>query len=143
MIWCRIDGEDIPVIPRLEINLIDGCNLNCKACTHFSSLFSCEPNYTTDEYKQELDNLDKIGKYVRLRLLGGEPLLIKNLDKYLRITREKFPNTEIEVVTNGLMIDKVSDSVMRSLGETETYLTISLYPPTKDKLNVIKKRLNN
>ena len=26
-------------IPYLETNLVDGCNLNCKGCTHFSGIF--------------------------------------------------------------------------------------------------------
>lgn len=142
-VWYCKEGKTTPVIPRVEVNLIDGCNLNCKACAHFSSIYSADSIYPLREYECALDRLRKIGQVVRIRLLGGEPFLLRNLDQYVLATRERLAETDIEIVTNGLLFERVSDKVFMAIRESEANVSISLYPPTSMRLQSIKKRLND
>lgn len=96
--WYKFDGEQFSVIPRIEINLIDGCNLNCKGCAHFSSIFSSEDIYNLEKYENDLKSLREIGEIVRLRLLGGEPLLLHNIEEYIRVARNVCPESDIEIM---------------------------------------------
>lgn len=130
IVWCKEKGRFYKTIPRLEINLIDACNLKCKGCSHFSSIFMQDSVYPLEEYKKDLRQLNEVGTLGRIRLLGGEPFLLQNLDAYLSATRAVFKNTDIEVVTNGLLIPKANKEVMSALKEYNIIIAISPYEPT-------------
>lgn len=119
-----------PIIPRIEVNLIDGCNLKCKGCTHFSSIYKEDSIYSISDYINDLRQIRKAGLFLRLRLLGGEPFLLNNLDDYIHITRDIFHETDIEVVTNGLLIPKTDDRIFSCIKQTGVIVTISPYSPT-------------
>ena len=114
----------------IETSVIDGCNLNCRGCVDFSSLFSRDEIYDLNKFERDLKDLSEKIDLSILRLLGGEPLLLKNLDEYLRIARRYFPQTNIAIVTNGLLIPTLSDKIFDAIRETESIISISEYPPT-------------
>lgn len=63
-------------LPYLEFHIADHCNLNCKACEHYSGLVK-EPHFPnlkkfTRDFERLHEFIDDIGK---IRILGGEPLL--------------------------------------------------------------------
>ena len=123
MIWYRTDGITTPIIPRLEVNLIDGCNLNCKGCSHFSAIFSPQSIYKLEDYIAVMNRLRKLGRFVRFRLLGGEPLMVKDLSEYLYETRRVFPEADLEIVTNGLWVDMVDEELWQAISKTDAYFT--------------------
>ncbi len=142
IVWNRYNGSSYRIIPRIEINLIDACNLKCKGCTHFASLYGKESVYSLIDYKNDLLQLRSVGKIVRIRLLGGEPFLMDNLDEYIMCTRKIFPETDIEVVTNGLLIPKINTKIIESMKLNNVNVTISSYKPTLEKKDQILKRLD-
>ena len=126
----------------LETNLIDGCNLNCRGCTHFAKLFSHDEIYPLENFRRDVGKLSQICDIVRFRLLGGEPLLLKNLDEYIKITRQYFPKTNLRLVTNGLLIPSLPQKILDSIRENNCILDISPYQPTvkiADKIKDILK----
>lgn len=140
IIWVLKDGEEQVLLPRLEVNLIDNCNLNCKSCTHFSSLYRDKSTYKITTFETDLKRLREIGKILRLRLLGGEPLLLSGLSDYLLLAREIYPEADIELVTNGILIPKLTDATLNVIRENDISLVISPYQPTikiKDKLEEV------
>lgn len=143
IVWVRKEGKDIDVIPRLELNIVDGCNLNCRGCSHFSSLYSKEDVYPIEQYQKDLIQISRAGQLVRLRLLGGEPFLADNLCKYLSIARDIFPDTDIELVTNGLLLPKTEKQILEQIQKENVSVTISMYPPTlkiKESIETILNR---
>lgn len=43
LLWVKdLEKIDKPVLTHLETNIMDGCNLNCRGCSHFSNLFGIE-----------------------------------------------------------------------------------------------------
>lgn len=96
------------MIEYLEHHIVDHCNLNCAGCSHFSPL---APTWfeTIDQFEEDFGELalKTKGKVGMIRLMGGEPLLHPNLIKFLESARDLFPTTEIQVVTNGLLLSKL------------------------------------
>lgn len=95
------------MIGYIEHHITDHCNLNCAGCSHFSPI--AEPWYESiEDFKHDFNILaDKTGKHINtIRLMGGEPLLHPHVEQFAIITRELFPNSEIQVVTNGILLQK-------------------------------------
>ena len=139
-----LDNEKM-LISYLETNLIDSCNLNCKGCTHYASLFTDEDFYKLEDFQRDMKQLAERADILTLRLMGGEPLKLKNLDKYLKIARKFFPHTALRVVTNGLLIPNTPKYISDSLRQNKIVVGISQYPPTLrilDKLTAILKENN-
>ena len=131
----RINLEK-PFLNYLEINIVDQCNLNCKGCAHFSNI--CDSNFVSlDKYKQDLEIIAKKFYLYNFRLLGGEPLLHPQLPELVDTTRKILPNSRIIIVTNGLLINRLDDSVLKKLSENNIIISISLYEPTFQILNNI------
>ena len=143
VIWGSFQGKKNRVVPRIEVNLIDACNLKCKGCTHFSSIYDSDSIYPIDNYERDLKQLRKVGQMFRLRLLGGEPFLLDNLDEYIMIARKVFPEADIEVVTNGLLIPAVNERILSAIKTNKISVVISAYQPTLKKKNQIANRLDN
>ena len=109
-----IDPIDLskPFLNYLEINLVDNCNLNCKGCAHFSNI--CDKNYVeVKKFEQDLKKITEIFNLYNFRLLGGEPLLHPNLKEILEIARYYLPSSRIVIVTNGLLLDKLSPEILK------------------------------
>jgi len=143
IVWYKEEGRFFKIIPRLEVNLTDACNLKCKGCSHFSSIFKQDSVYPIEAYEKDIRQLNKVGTVIRMRLLGGEPFLLQNLDAYLSVTRAVFQKADIEVVTNGLLIPKADKKIMTAVKENNINVAISPYKPTlklKEQIvSVLKK----
>lgn len=142
IIWYIKNGEKVQVVPRLEINLIDNCNLKCVGCTHFSGIYQAGSVLPYVQFVEELKQLRKIGRFVRLRLLGGEPLLVPTLGQYIRKARELFPEADIEIVTNGLLIPKLNVELLEEIKACKISMVITPYKPTLQIREKIRQILN-
>lgn len=122
-------------LPYLEYHIADHCNLNCKACEHYSGLVN-EPHYPDlEKFSSDLCKLhefiDDIGT---IRILGGEPLLNPDIDKYLKLTRKVYPDAIIIVVTNALLIKSMPEHFYQVMREVDARIHISYYLPLKNKM---------
>ncbi len=84
------------------------CNLNCAYCCHFSPI---APKYEmpVEVFENDVKQLKKItkGKVKTLSLMGGEPLLHKNIQNLLTILNKYFPNSRKRITTNGLLLENM------------------------------------
>ena len=127
-------------IPYIEADLIDGCNLNCKGCGHYANLFGKDEIYPIEKFRRDVRRLSEISDLIVFRLMGGEPLLLENLDEYIKIAREYLPKTNLRVVTNGLLIPSLPQRIFDSIRENNCIVDITLYIPTfkiVDEINSI------
>lgn len=115
-----------------EYHLADHCNLNCKGCDHFSPL--AQPKLITfDSFKKDLDRMSELfnGQAKSIHILGGEPLLNKEICKFIQKTRECFPDTnltEIRVISNGILVNDMPDEFWQCLHKYNTILSVTKYP---------------
>ncbi|WP_026664786.1 4Fe-4S cluster-binding domain-containing protein [Butyrivibrio sp. FC2001] len=128
-----IPVEDFYYLDTLLVPVCDHCNLNCKRCSHFSPLVEGDVFYDVDVFYSDINRLRKLINHSdRINFLGGEPLLNKNLDKFLYIARNEFKYANLKIVTNGILILDMSWQLRVAIKETNTELIISSYPIFKD-----------
>ena len=60
-------------------------------------------------------------------LLGGEPLLHPQLTQFFPIARELFPNTQIIIITNGILLPQQPDSFWEACKKSDIRIWVSLY----------------
>ncbi len=131
-----------PVLKYVEMHITDVCNLRCKGCTHFANLFK-ENEISFESFCNDIDTLSQNFNIPVIRLMGGEPLLNKDLSKYLTYTRSKFPLSKIFLVSNGLLIPTMSDQLCNCLNKEKITINITVYKPTHEIIEKIDKFLNN
>lgn len=127
-----------PILPYVEYHVSDYCNLKCKRCGHYSNLVAEKIFPNIEEFQESLDGLSKRFENIRIfRLMGGEPFVNPDLDLYIYKVRDKFPYADIRIVSNGLLLSKVSKRIVNSIKECGAVIDISQYPPTRDKVEDI------
>lgn len=118
----------------LNVHVIDKCNLNCSSCSHFSNLTDSDRAVPLDVFHSDLKRLSKLVKNIyQLTILGGEPLLCKNLEEYLDIARKYYPYTKLQLVTNGLLLQQVEQPLINAIARNRVVVSVSLYPVMADK----------
>lgn len=131
-----------PKLHRLLFHVTDHCNLNCRGCTHFSNI---SPKRFADlgEYRAQLDRLVHVfSDITEIFLLGGEPLLHPEMAGFIDTTREHFPHSRINVMTNGVLVPRMDDTFWESMKRADAYLLCDDYPvgPGKDEIDALGAR---
>jgi hypothetical protein len=110
----------------LEYPIILQCNLACDNCNSFSNIGIKGKRTTIEDFTEHLNNWKNIVNPNRFSILGGETLLHKDLDKMLLVARESFPNTSLNLITNGLLL-KYNKHLRSILQKINCRLTISVH----------------
>ena len=133
---------DTKYLSYLEYHLADHCNLNCKACEHYSALVDGEVFTDYDKFEKDFtkfhDYIDDLGL---VRILGGEPLLNKDIVSYIKLTRRLFPYSRIHIVTNGLKLLAMDDEFYQTMRDCDAEFYISFYPPMKETMPKVEEFL--
>lgn len=94
---------------ELEMHIVDHCNLNCASCNHFSPLAQ-KWEISLEDFECQLINArDNLKNIKRLMLLGGEPTLHSNLLEICKIAKKILPDTNIDILSNGVNINQILD----------------------------------
>lgn len=129
------------VIPQVEMHISDYCNLNCKGCTHYSALFERKLPIYDEQIKDVIKLKSKCSHIIRFYILGGEPFLNTDIEKYLIGIKKELPTTDLWIVTNGLLLLSIPENILKKISELGIIVSISEYKPTHDIIDKIKKRL--
>ena len=124
-------------LSNLQIHIVDHCNLTCDLCGHFSNITS--PSYLEiDWFQEQITRVSKLFDSIRrLLILGGEPLLHPNLVEFLAVSRKHFPHTNIELWTNGILLERQKEDFWKALNRLDIELQMSCFPG----INVDKTRI--
>lgn len=117
---------------RFIVDIVDHCNLNCSGCGHFSPL--AEPSFLTlDVFERDLKRLNELlhGEIHCLEIMGGEALLHPQVNDFIRIMAQ-YVSGEKFICTNGLLLSKMPDEFFRLCAETQTVISITIYPIALD-----------
>ena len=135
-------GIDVskPRLDYLEAEICHVCNLNCRACTNFSNLRQKTGFYPPDAFERDLRRLKELFWGVtKIRLMGGEPLINPRAADYAEICREIFPDCDLRIVSNGLLLPKTNPDTLRRIRQSGGSFDISSYPPTVKNRKEIEK----
>ncbi len=102
-------------INYLRISLTDKCNLRCVYCIPAEGV-ELLPH---DEVLRNEEFLHFIGIFANLgvekiRFTGGEPLVRRGVVDIIAKTRERHPDIELCLTTNGVLLDEVLDDIYRT-----------------------------
>jgi len=126
---------------QVEMHIVDTCNLNCRGCAHFSPIFKTN----LPEINQRLADVNKLNEKIpyisRFYILGGEPFLNPEIGEYAFRIGEILANSEIWIVTNGILIPKTDSSIMKRIKDSRAKISISRYEPTDKMLDKIRDSL--
>lgn len=128
--WMFLDEQKKPVIHHLEAHAADGCNLNCRGCLHFANLYSRKEFPDLSKLLVDIQRVAENCEIFQFRILGGEPLLNPNLAGFLEKLRKVLPNTDIAVISNGILIPKMPKVLFEVMREESIGFNLTLYPPT-------------
>lgn len=106
---------------HLEFNITLNCNLKCKGCSHMTNVGGLsDETLSIDTIRTDLQRLKELDYFIkRIAIIGGEPLLVPNVDEYCRVIRDIYPDTRITIFTNGILIPSVPENIWKSLQEIQ------------------------
>lgn len=123
------------VIPHLEWHVTHNCNLSCEGCNHFTN-HGHNWFISLDELKSWFSSWNKKVSPKRLAVLGGEPLLHKDIVEIISVTREMWTQPDdsyFELTTNGLLLDADRHKDLpKVLQDTKCTLTISNHSTSEE-----------
>lgn len=127
------------IIGQIEFDVCRHCNLNCSGCSSFSPLID-EPLFADfNLFKGDMERLSYLlnANLGKLLLMGGEPLLHPDINSFAQAARRYFPNTTIKIVTNGIMLENMTEEFWNSCKKNNIVISVTKYPI---KLNFEKMR---
>jgi ABC-2 type transport system ATP-binding protein len=135
-------------IGTIDIHIVNHCNLNCKCCDHFAPLAK-EWYADINEFEKLLNRLKLIlhdKPLCSISLMGGEPLMHPRILDFCIIARRIFPNIDLKLVTNGILLKEKDECFFDCLKKNNIELCVSSYYEGKNfyKTNLleIKKQGN-
>ena len=129
----KLSPAPVPEKFGFEVDLATHCNLNCQMCNHFSQL-SPEQFLDVDSYERDIKRLGYLfgHKLAFLNMAGGEPLMHKEIIKFIEIGRRQFPEANIVITTNGLLLQQLEHSedgnLWQALKDNRVNVFVTLYP---------------
>jgi hypothetical protein len=90
----------IKLFPVVEFYITNVCNLSCRGCNRFNDL-NFKGHQLWDDLAEEYEKWSKRLILPRITILGGEPTLNPDLEKWVSNLRRLWPDSVIMVQTNG------------------------------------------
>jgi len=115
------------VVPHLEIHITHECNLTCDGCLYYTNHRHAGV-IPVDDLRQSLSTWSPRLVPQSFAILGGEPCLHRDLPQIVQLARHHWPHpaTEIEVVTNGLLLH-LHPELPKALSAANASLYISIH----------------
>jgi pyruvate-formate lyase-activating enzyme len=112
-------------IPYLEMPITHICSLHCDGCSAYSN-YNIKKTVALDDALAWFRAWSARISPRRFRILGGEPFLHPHLPEILLAVRRHWPQTHIQLTTNGLNVDR-HPMVAHILALPEMSLHISVH----------------
>jgi hypothetical protein len=125
----RIRFTPKATLTTLVVSLVEHCNLGCWGCDHFAPL--AEKKFLNKTiFERDIKRLAELSKGTvgTIKLMGGEPLLHPQKEIFFQIARENFSNSRIELVTNGILLEKQIEEFWTSCNRNRIVIVATKYP---------------
>lgn len=110
-------------VSSLEWHVSHNCNFSCSGCSDFSN-YKHDQRITPELLESWYKPWNKRIKPKTVALVGGEPLLNKDIEQIIKTAREYWQHSELELVTNGWLLHRYPN-LPNVLRDTDTTLFIS------------------
>jgi|GEM_PF-6606411 len=93
----------------LDVVLTEKCTLKCKDCSNLMQYYESAKNASVDQIISSLELLEASGlKFKEIRLIGGEPLIHKGMDRLLEYLETSSLGRKCVLFTNGTIVPRPS-----------------------------------
>lgn len=130
-LWTRKNMKRKDMIEILHFHLVDHCNLNCRGCDNFSPLAPetyTELSVFEADCRRMAQLMGTKNRIKEIQLLGGEPLLHPQVEKFMDVVRRYFPHTPVNLVSNGLLLPRQGDSFWEACRRNNVHIVVTKYP---------------
>lgn len=131
-----------PVLPFLSIHMVNKCNNNCEACSHFCTLAD-DFVLNISDYEKDLAILAQKFHINEIDLMGGEPLLHPQISEIFDVTRKILQHTFICLHTNALLLKNMKEDFWESCRRNRICFKITKYPSLENFNEVVDLCLSN
>ena len=129
-------------ISLLDIPISLDCNLSCDNCNAYSNLKVTSTRQNKQSLEKDLLNWKPFINPLKLQIIGGEPLLYKDLPSLIYTAREIFPKTDLRLFSNGLLLKK-NLHLAQVLNDTNCMLVISIHSKDKRYEKLLKDNIKS
>jgi MoaA/NifB/PqqE/SkfB family radical SAM enzyme len=131
------------VLDYVEMPITTRCTLKCKDCANLIQYYNKPYDVPLDIILKSIRRLtDAIDEIKRFRILGGEPLLHKNIKEICIELAKTKKIDEIIIVTNGTLLIR-DEELLKIMRENDIKVNISDYKTTSTKMDQLKKQLTD
>lgn len=128
-------------LKALELHVSHACNLTCVSCSHYSN-HTHNGNLSINDAEKWISAWSDRISIETFRLLGGEPLINKNLIAFIPLIRSHWNETAIEIVTNGFLLHQHPALAETLANAGNSKLIISIHHNDPTYLNRIQPNLD-
>lgn len=114
-------------IPYLELVLTTKCTLRCESCNNLMQYFSSKNQYTCtlEGILESLDCLlENVESIQRLRIIGGEPLMFKELPQLVAALEQRKKVRSFDVLTNATIDFK--EELLQAIKKAKKFRKVSI-----------------
>lgn len=97
-----------------EINITNVCNYSCAHCQSLNN-YAFKGHQQWNAYKNEYQKLSEQLDIAQIQIIGGEPTLNPDFDKWVKGISELWPNSKLQIATNGSKLDKITPEIYQIL----------------------------
>jgi MoaA/NifB/PqqE/SkfB family radical SAM enzyme len=109
---------------------------------HGDNLIHSPQFLSLEQFSKDIARIAELfSNILDFRLLGGEPFLNPDLPQFTELSRKTFPNADIRVTTNALLLFKQDEGIWENFRQNRIGIHISEYPPNQALLPKIKELL--
>jgi organic radical activating enzyme len=97
-----------------EINITNVCNYSCAHCQSLNN-YAFKGHQQWNAYKNEYQKLSEKLDIAQIQIIGGEPTLNPDFNKWVKGISELWPNSKLQIATNGSKLDKITNEIYQVL----------------------------
>ncbi len=121
------------------------CTFNCRNCNMFMPYYKERKDYSLGELEENIDALMNHTDYIfKYQIVGGEPLLNKDLEPFLEKLGEKYKDRigKVRIITNGSILpsDRLC-SICRNFGYEVHVSDYTHVLPYGERLEAVRSKL--
>ena len=133
-------GKSGIIITHLEMVVTECCSLKCKDCANLMQYYEHPCNLLIEDIFEQFDRfLNTIDLLLELRILGGEPFIVKDLDRVINKYVNHNKIKRITIYTNSTIVPQ--KRVLTSLMNNKVSVHMSNYGIISSKVDELNNAL--
>lgn len=138
-----LDDKRRIVTESLEIHITEHCNLKCRDCCNMSP-YNSKKLMTLEEVQQVCCFVKENFRPNIFKICGGEPTLHPQIDEILKIIKQSDVSDILKVITNGLLLFKMSDTFWQLIDQltVSNYISAPIRPALLEKIKQKAKQFD-